>query len=913
MINPHLRRNNFAFKFFYSFSLAKINPFKDKFKITVLLFILSFLINAQSFIKNTTNRALTFKEIQKQFDDYKAQNKLSEKKHWKSFKRWEHDMQMHTNAQGEPAGYEDYINAAVEMSEFKAQQQANSASASWSPTGPNVLPTNLTGYMENGIGRINCVAFDPVNPNIYYAGVAQGGLWKTTNNGVSWTPLTDNLPITRISDISIDPSNSNTIYISVCDFEYIGVGLFLNGRKRNTHYGLGVYKSTDGGVTWTPTGLTFQLTNGDVSLIRKIIVNPANSNDVVACGVSGMYKSTNGGTTFTKKLDSLFWDMQQDPGNPNILYGATGWVLNSNMGNAGVYKSVDFGSTWVALNTGMPLSGVVQRVKIAIAPSDPNYIYALCVDNSQGLYGFYKSINAGLTWTYISPMDNILESGTGNNPGGQGNYDVALMVHPTNRNIVYVGGVNMWGSIDGAMSFNPISHWTTSYGATLHGDFHYMARQASSGNYFVCSDGGLYKTANIVIGSWSSPPWPTVWTKLNSGMQVSSFYRLSSSKNATGRLVAGAQDNAMFYYKGGTWSTIFGGDGMDNYLDPLNNSNVIGASQYGNFEVSTNDGISSSGPNTNPAGEASEWTTPIVADYSNPGVLYIGNENIMKSANNGVSWTPLATIFTNTLAGTNTEISALAVSKSNSQVIYAARRVRYEFGRPGIVFKTTNGGTSFTNVTNNLPDSLYYTSIEVNETNPNIAYVTMAGFSTGNKVYTTSNGGTTWQNISYNLPNIPVNCIKQIPSTGNLMVATDIGVYILTASTSTWVNNSFGLPNVILSDIEFNVPLNKAYLSTFGRGIWETSYSLLTGITNPQQNVFSYDLYPSLNKGNFTLRFENGICEKTIEVIDVMGKQVYSLKTKDEKINLNLNIASGAYYVKVIAGEKLGVKKMVVE
>ncbi len=885
-----------------------------KIKITILLFAISFFVNAQSFIKNTTGRALSFKEIQRQFDDFKKQNDLSKKSNWKSFKRWEHDMSLHTNAQGEPAGFEDLVNASIEMSNFKQQQDANTTSASWSPTGPNVLPTNLTGYMENGIGRINCVAFHPTNSNIYFAGVAQGGLWKTTNNGVSWTPLTDNLPITRISDISIDPSNPNTMYISVCDFEYIGVGLFLNGRKRNTHYGLGVYKSTDGGTTWAPTGLTFQLTNGDASLIRKVIVNPTNSNDVVACGASGMYKSTNGGTTFVKKLDSLFWDLQQDPANPNILYGATGWVLNSNQGNAGVYKSLDFGSTWVALNTGMPLTGTIQRVKIAIAPSDPNYIYALCVDNNQGLYGFYKSINAGLTWTYISPMDNILEGGQGSNPGGQGNYDCGLLVHPTNKNTVYVGGINLWGSTDGAMTFNPIAHWTTSYGATLHGDIHYIAHQATSGKYFVCSDGGMYSTSSMVIGSWSSPPWPTVWTKLNSGMQITSFYRLSSSRNATGRLVAGAQDNAMFYYKGGAWSTIFGGDGMDNYLDPLNNNNVIGASQYGNFDVSTNNGTSSSGPNTNPAGEASEWTTPIVADYSNSGVLYIGNENVVKSTDNGNTWTSLATIFTNTSSSTNTEISAMAVSKTNSLVIYAARRVRYEYALPGLIFKTTNGGTSFTNVTNNLPDSLYYTGIEVNETNPNIAYVCMAGFSVGNKVYTTTNGGATWQNISYNLPNIPVNCVKQIPGTNNIMVATDIGVYVLTGSTTNWVNNSLGLPNVIVSDIEFNVPLNKTYVSTFGRGIWETSYSLLTTVGNNENaNLYNFNLFPSINNGKFSISFDEGVNEKTIEVVDVMGKLVYKQILKEEKIDLNLNLASGAYYVKIISKDRSGVKKFIVD
>ncbi|HWY11888.1 MAG TPA: T9SS type A sorting domain-containing protein [Bacteroidia bacterium] len=878
-------------------------------KIFFLLIILPFIFHAQTFVKNTTGRALTFKEIQLQFETYKKKTDLTKVKHWKYFKRWEHDMLLHTNTQGEPAGFADYISAAIDMANFKQEQQNSSLASTWVPTGPNVLPNNLTGYMENGIGRINCVAFHPTIANTYFAGVAQGGVWKTTNNGTSWTPLTDNLPITRVSDICIDPANPNTMYISVCDFEYIGVSLFLNGRKRNTHYGLGVYKTTDGGLTWAATGLTFQLTNGDASLIRKVLVNPTNSNELCAAGVSGMYKSMNGGTTWNKVMDSLFWDLHQDPMTPNILYASTGWVATSNLGNAGVYKSTDFGNTWAMLNTSMPLTGTIQRVKLAIAPNDNNYIYAACADINQGLYGIYKSTNAGLTWTYIAPVDNVLEAGTGSGSGGQGNYDLAFLVNPTNKNTVYIGGVNMWASTDGAATFNPVSHWTTSYGPTIHGDFHYLAYQSAGNQFFACSDGGMYRTSTIIPSTWSTTSWPTTWTKLNSGMQVTSFYRISSSRNAMGRLVAGAQDNGNFYYKGGTWSTIFGGDGMDGYLDPINNTNVIAASQYGSFNLSTNDGVSSISPNTNPAGENSEWTTPIVADYNNPGRLFIGNENVVRSTDNGNTWNSLTTMP----GATSSEISALAVANSNSLVLYAARRVRYEFGVPGAMFKTTNGGTSWTNVTLGLPDSLYYTSVEINQTNPNEVYVTMAGFSSGRKVYKTTNAGVSWTNISYNLPNIPVNCIKQIPGTSNFIVATDIGIYTLSGSSTTWVNNSFGLPNVILTDIEFNSALNKAYVSTFGRGIWETPLNVLTGLSGAiADNTLSFNLFPSVNNGEFEINLNvNG--EKSVEIIDVMGKIVYSQKFSTEKIPLNLNLASGAYYAKIVSGDKVGVKKFIIQ
>ena len=877
-------------------------------------FIFCFQLNfGQTFYKNKTKRALTFNELKLQFNDFKTNNDLTKKKYWKSYKRWEHEMELHTNTKGEPAGFDDYINATINMANYKQQQSQKNASAAWTPFGPNVLPNNQTGYMENGIGRINCIAFHPTDSSTFFVGVAQGGVWKTTNNGTSWTPLTDNLPITRISDISINPINPNEMYISVCDFEYIGISLHLNGRKRNTHYGLGVYKTLDGGLTWAPTGLTYNLTNGDASLIRKVLINPSNTNDIVACGVSGMYKSLDAGVTWTKNSDSLFWDMHQDPINPNIIYASTGWVLTSNIGNAGVYKSTDFGNTWTMLNTGMPLTGDIQRVKIAIAPSNNNYIYALCVDITGGLYGIFQSTDAGLTWNFIPPTDNILEGGTGSASGGQGNYDLGLLVEPTDENTVYVGGVNLWVSHNGANSFNPISHWTTQYGATLHGDIHYIARSPLTGNYFVCSDGGVYQTSAMIGDSWSTSAWPTVWTKMNN-LQISSFYRLSSSKNVSGQVIAGAQDNASMYYNAGSWSTIFGGDGMDNCLFPTNTSAVFGGSQYGNFYKSTTNGATSYGVSSNTGGEQAEWVTPVVADYNNPGVMYIGNENVVKSIDYGDTWSPLATIYSNTVTSQNSEISALAVSNSNSQVIYAARRVRYEYGVNGVIIKTTNGGGSFINVTNNLPDSLYYTGIEINASNANIAYVSMAGFTAADKVYTTANGGTTWQNITYNLPNLPVNCIKQIPGTNDLMIATDVGVYTLASGSTTWVNNSFGLPNVIVSDIEFNQALNKVYISTFGRGIWETTInSIVTGVKNNSETIYNYKLFPSVNAGNFTLEFDNDTHEKTVEVIDVMGKIVHSQKTNSEKLELKLNLSSGTYFVRTTSNHLLGVKKMIVE
>ena len=882
-------------------------------RIILLFLLISFESIAQQYQYIPNGSPINLKGIQKSFSDYKDSVALKDVKYWKYLKRWEQEMSMHCSGNGE-------LGSAQELQQYlknrgEIQNLSRSFSASWFPVGPNYVPENYTGYLENGIGRINCIAFHPTNPDIFYVGVAQGGLWKTSNGGISWMPLTDQLPITRVSDIAINPNNPDEIYISLCDFEYIGIGLELDNRKRYPHYGMGVYKSLDGGITWNPTALEFDLVQRDASLIREIIINPTNTNELVACGVGGVFRSVDAGASWTTTLDTLSWDLVQHPTNPNELFLATGWVNSAQVGYAGIFKSTNFGQTWQILPTGIPTSNEVQRIKIAISESNPSIMYAATVNIESGLYGIYKSINSGNSWTLHYTDLNLLDAFEGTGMGGQGTYDLTFHVDRANASKVYIGGVNLWMSDDGAATFNPVSNWTTYYGPTIHADMHQMTQSPLTNEYFMCNDGGLYKTDFIQSETWdninSGSTWPSVWQNLSNGMQITSFYRLSSSKNADDRVVAGAQDNASAYYDGTSWKAIFGGDGMDNYLSPSDPQLVIGSSQYGNFYYSTDGGVFSvyeSPANVN--GEDADWTTPIEGCYVSPNTLYAGFQQVSSSYDEGISWN-----VDGFLNSTGAPMTALAVSPQTCDVVCALSRVNYFNGYPSRFYYSNDAASTWSERTVGLPDSLYLSSVAISPLNTNEIVVAVSGFSAGLKVFRSTNAGNSWQNISLNLGNFPVNMLKYLPNSNTILAATDAGLFMLPSGQTSWVDQSNGLPNVIVSDIEINENANKVYLSTFGRGIWASDLSLLTTVNSINPCKDNIEIR-QLGSKSFSIEIPNSACNQSfteLEVIDIQGKLVYKAKITDAQTQINLSqVNSGLYFVRLISKQGSAVQRLVI-
>jgi photosystem II stability/assembly factor-like uncharacterized protein len=877
--------------------MGESNQLKSK---TLFLFLLFFFLSIQ-------------------FSSSQDSNK---KENW--LNRWKEFEIQRLGSDGSPASPKIYLEEALKVS-FKKDIAFNRSSGlnAWIPIGPSTKPTSVFHSLLVGMGRINTVAFHPSDSNIFWVGVAQGGVWKTMDGGQNWVPLTDNLPILRISDIAVNPGNPDIIYISVGDYAYLGVALDLDDRKRHTHYGLGVYKTIDGGLTWQATGLTFNQTDRDESLIRRVLIDPLDPNHLVAAGINGIFNSTNAGFSWTSVSDSLIWDLISDPSSNRNIYAATGFVKNLNQGTAGIMKSTDFGNTWTVLNTGIPGKNQVQRIKLAISPQDSNYVYALSCNMTRGFYGLYRSTDGGTSWSLRSQSPNILTwfSGGGGS-SGQGTYDLSLIVEPTDKNRIYSGGINLWGSTDGGTTWDGASYWTDSYGPSIHADHHFYSYNPLNQTYYMCSDGGISKTRNIIIDGWnfvqSGNNWSTVWTDL-SEMQITSFYRMGFSQNNPGYYVAGAQDNSTFYNTPVEWRNLIGGDGMDCLLHPNDPSIVYGSAQFGYLVKSTDGGVNFSyiAGDMDNSGEQSAWTTPIIMDNSNPNTLLTGFGNVWKTFDGGSNWTRLSNFPNMGTLGYPSPIVAIDFSGPS---IFAASRIFHSNNEPSKMWVSTNNGTSWVNITSGLPDSLFFTGLDAVGALGQIAYVSVGGFENGKKIYKTTDAGNNWQNISMNLPNVPVNVVKYLIGSQNSTVfaGTDIGVYMSNDTMNSWTLFGTGLPNVIVSDIEIDPVLQKLYVATFGRGLWEIDLSpLLTGNENLSEFLKSLEvnLYPNPSEGALNLRIHGAEGENAkITIIDILGRERYKEEFLiSEDLRFDPRLDYGKYFIRIeIKGGSL-VKAFVIQ
>lgn len=891
----------------------------------------------------------SFAEAERSFNEWRSTHHLSTEKGWKQYARWQHYQAQRQNPDGSIAHTNTLHREATRVAEWKKRNAtAVRGGSGWIPVGPDVLPPGADPNRQHGMGRINCITFHPTDANTFWVGVAQGGVWKTVDNGANWQPLTDDLPILRINDITVDPQHPDTMYIAVGDYGYLGVGLAEDDRKRHTHFGMGVYKSTDGGTSWAPTSLGYNLTDFDGSLIRRTFVHPDSSHMLLAAGIEGIFTSNDAGDTWTTVMDSVIWDIEADPSNPTTLYATGGFISNLNIGHTTIYKSTDFGATWTELNTGILPQNEVQRVEVCVAPSNPNYVYAIGCGMTRGLYAVWRSTDAGQTWQQRLSGDvlNILNWSDGADLySGQGTYDLVLSVHPQDEERIYAGGINLWTSGDGGTSWQGASYWVGYYGPSLHADQHFLAANPITNEFYMCNDGGLYRTDSIQGANWADiengGQWPTDWENLSDGLAITSFYRLGLSANNTGRLIAGAQDNSTYVTDGASWLNIIGGDGMECIRHPNNPSILWGSYQYGTIVKSQDGGLSTqniSGQITWNYDDEGEWTTPYVLHPQNPDMMVAGYGQVYVSYDGGDLWVPISNWPNMQGAQNASPASALAVAPSSTNTIYVAKRIYHGYNQPTEVWRTTDLGNSWTNITTGLPDSLYITYLAVDDNYPDRAWATCGGFVDGVKVFRTDDGGQTWQNISNNLPNLPVNTIVHHNQSlhNTVYVGMDVGIFYTNDTLPGWELYSDNLPNAIVSELEIDYTNEQIYAATFGRGVWKADalpieidtvpapIDTIPTDTNPPALVTAAMLHglqlqatPSPSPGNPLVTITGTLAEGAqLRVIDINGRVVYTQRVpavkQQQTLRLDTELPPGVYFLQLTNGTAFKAQKLVI-
>lgn len=873
---------------------------------TLFFFSISFALMAQTLPERvpSLDESKNLFQHEERFRDWLFQQPKGTRG-WKWMARYEHELLRRIDTTGSMPSSEVLLSTNQNIENLrKNDRNLRQKASSWIPAGPYGSPELF------GIGRVNCIAFHPKDSLTFYIGFGQGGIWKTTNGGESYTPLGDNLPILRISGITLDPNNPEIIYISLADFAYIGYDLYTADRKRNTYYGIGVWKSTNGGQTWQQTGLKNQLSEGINSITRTIWINPQNSKEVVVVGTKGIFKSFDGGESWSSKvLDKMTSALVQHPTNSNILFASAVYVASTKQGEAGIWRSEDAGNTWRYLTTGIGKT-TVQRVEIAISPTNPSLIYAVSCDVNNGFEGFYRSTDNGETWQKSVFRGNLLSTSY-NSSGGQGFYDLCIMVHPTKPQTVYVGGLILNETNDGGTTWRQ----ATGY-YTIHPDQHAFGYNPLNKTIYLCNDGGVYATKEIIASTIANLSWKFVST----GVNATSCYRLGLSPDGS-KILTGAQDNNMFLTQDEKpWTNEFDGDGMEG---AFSRNYIYGSSQYGFISFfDLNDSRKRQIPVFPPAtnSDTGEWTTPfVINEKSNQIIIAGGNVHKLDIAQDR---SQLNTISNFRIYGTTRypQVStALAVPKSDANIIYIAKKATPIQKQSAELWRTVNNGAFWENITNDIYKDSYVTYLTVDDNHPERIWATLSNFEENKKVYYSSNGGKNWENISYNLPNLPANTIvyQSDDETDILYVGMDIGVYYMVEGTKEWKPLMSNLPNVIVHELEINTVTKKLYAATFGRGIWVTD---LLNEKAPQSADFygmEITLSPNPNNGIFTLQANYNDIEK-MQIIDILGRIRYeeSLQPKALKFSKNFevkNLQSGIYFLRLSSGNLSKVIKMVVQ
>ncbi len=760
-----------------------------------------------------------------------------------------------------PDAYEKAVIQKMNIPKDSDMPGSITSLTSWesvSPSGMFYARTNAN-YVS---GRTNSIAFHPTDPATMYIAAAQGGVWKTTNNGLNWNVLTDNLGSISSGDIAIDPLNPNVLYYGTGELNYSG----------DSQYGDGLYKTTDAGATWTkisPASFIGQY-------IGKIGINPQNTNIVYCAGNAGVFKSTNAGQNWENILFINCTSLIVNPQNPQIVYASTG------SGQSQIHKSTNSGQSWYLLTNGLSTSNG-RRTQLAMSPDNPEILYASVATSSGSLNGLYKATNGGGLWT--------LQNSTTNYLGSQGWYDNAVVVVPGNPDHVIVGGIDIYSSTNAGVTLTRKTVWsTTSPTDFSHADIHWLAYKGSI--LYCCSDGGVYVSHDNADS----------WRDLNATLSTLQYQSADYDPTDVNILYGGTQDNnknTSTNY-GIEWIQRTTGDGGYTIVDPVNVSYVYGQYVNGSIQRSANYGISFS--SITPTGSTGGlFYNPYEMAPGDNETIIFGRADVWKtwearSATSTTGWRQIAA--TSVING---NVSAIGISKQDTGKIYIGTS-------NGRIHVTTNGGINWSTQTG-FP---YVSDFWVDRGDDDVCYATFGGASVDKHVYKTTNSGQNWFSISTNLPNIGHNSIViRHAAPRMIFVGTDLSVFSSTNDGTTWVSFNTGFPNVEVYDLKYKEGPAMLLAATHGRGCFMFDLNSISSAVSFTENAGGFSLeqnfpnpfnpstvigYSISKRGSVSLSVFNSLGKEVATLVDkVQGEGYYSVKFDASELS------AGVYYYRLNA------------
>ncbi len=687
----------------------------------------------------------------------------------------------------------------------------------WQSLGPLPMQSKTDAHRNWGVvgGRVDSIAIHPSNPAIMLLGSATGGIWKSTDSGATWRPVSDTAPSLATSHVTFSPANPSIVFAATgeadsADAEYTpsrSMGIYLGG---------GLLKSVDTGETWTRVDANLPAN----AILSRVAPHPTNP-QVVVVGVymypvvagdsgspGGAYRSTDGGVTFTRTLEHTVSDLVQDPNEADRLLLATGGC--GTCGKSGIYVSTNFGQTWNAQYT-YDAGVIIGNTKLGITRTNPAVVYASFLDDKNAHIGIYRSTDAGANWTKQS-IDATMcpAAGAGNN---QCSYDHWITPDPVNPSTVYFGALSLYRSTDGANTWTIPQDVSTDTGTvTLHPDQH-AGVVGPGGTLFVGNDGGVYRSAN----------GGTSFTSLNATINVSQFNNTVPHPTNTEFAMGGTQDNGSQRYTGTmVWSDRIYGDGGFNLIRRDSPSQVLSAHYHAFFEFSS-DGSETytdataygklMDTNTGDPLETMGFYPPAVAAAGSPASVFFGTNRVWANpsfGSTGAAWSARSAAKI-----TNSFFTALDAPGGDPGPVWGGTKI-------GSVFFSTDGGATFTQRSSGLPASPVTRILSVTPDGRN-AYATFAGFSgsPSKHVFRTNDAGVTWTNISSNLPDVPALAFAVDPTDPSaLFVGTDVGVFRSANGGASWATFNSGLPNVPVYDLRFQASSGDLWAATFGRGVF---------------------------------------------------------------------------------------------